>query len=271
MSGLPPLAVLNMDEEGTIAGIGGAYLRKGGHHVTTVETLGEIATEVRERPVELLVIDGTVDGRSTTPFCALLRAGGFDGLILVASGFSDAERVQAAIRAGVDDWIVKPFTADELLSRVDLLRSSRSRVQEFGHAPGAEVARLADEAATIVRELRPGDPSSSNGPTIGDNGAPSDLPLTARQADEILAALRDIKDRLDSGETAAPEGSTAEARIMSHMAALGTWLARKVDIAAEEAAKTGGKLLALAVAVRVAHLQHLLSQLLAHLRAMAGH
>jgi DNA-binding response OmpR family regulator len=95
---------------------------------------GEEALDVveRERP-DVLVLDVRLPGISGHEVCQKLRsAGGESPPVLLVSG----ERVEsydrvAGLLVGADDYLVKPFAADELLARVHaLLRRAHGRLAE---------------------------------------------------------------------------------------------------------------------------------------------
>lgn len=273
MSDRRALAVLAMDEHELIADAIGRGPRQAGHEVTTVRSVSEVEDAVRGRHFDFLVLDGTVGNETTVGLCRLLRRRGFLGTIVIQSGEGRPDRIQAFVEAGADDYVFKPWTSDELWERIQLTLAARYHARDIDRE-GGDIVRdsargLTEQAARIVRDLRPINEVQSEERSIGDNNPPSDLPLTAKQADDLLEVLREISERLNDASATAK--SDTEGRLAAVINRLSGWLGKKLDVAAEEAFKTGGKLVPAALLAHVTHLQELLIQLLAHLKVTLGH
>ena len=270
MSSARTLTVLAMDEHELIADGIGREPRQAGHEVITVTSVLDVEDAVRTRHFDLLVLDGTVANEPTVGLCRLLRRRGFLGAIVIQSADGRSDRIQSFMEAGADDYVLKPWRSDDLWARIQLTLAARDRVENINRESGDAVRDSAREigaqAERIVRDLRPRAELQSEERSIGDNNPPSDLPLTAKQADDLLEVLREISERLDGG-AATPN---TEGKLAAAIDGLGSWLGKKLDVSAEEAFKTGGKLAVAAVFAHVTHLQELLVQLLAHLKVLGG-
>jgi CheY-like chemotaxis protein/anti-sigma regulatory factor (Ser/Thr protein kinase) len=96
--------------------------------------------------------------------------------IVLLSGRAGDEAADAAVDAGVDDYLVKPFTVAELIARVDALARRRTAFRETADAvAGADVRTwrlLAAAAERFVGITRPGRALDALGdivvPAIGD-------------------------------------------------------------------------------------------------------
>ncbi len=97
-------------------------LRRAGLSVDEVEWLDDAAVRVREHQYDCLVLDRVVPGGDSLGLVTDLRGAGNAVPVLVVSGYhvSSADRV-AAFQAGADDCLNKPFTLEELTSRVHSL------------------------------------------------------------------------------------------------------------------------------------------------------
>lgn len=103
-------------------------LSAAGHELTAVAD-GPSALVVAEDPLDLVLLDVNMPGMSGYDVCRTLRSRSATStvpiLLLTAKG-QEAD-VQRGFDAGADDYIVKPFSPRELLSRVEavLARSTR--------------------------------------------------------------------------------------------------------------------------------------------------
>ncbi len=104
-----------------------------GHDVTAVEdgltALNAAYDEVSGTAPDLVVLDVMMPGLSGIDVCRSLRAkaetAGVPIILLTARG-QEAD-VQAGFRAGADDYIVKPFSPRELVSRIDAVLARHTR------------------------------------------------------------------------------------------------------------------------------------------------
>ncbi|MGQ0604393.1 MAG: response regulator transcription factor [Anaerolineales bacterium] len=115
------------------------YLKRAGFTVATAGD-GRAALDWLERePTDLVVLDlmlPKVDGFEIT---RRLRARGDTPIIMLTARREESERI-AGLELGADDYVVKPFSPQELVSRVRaVLRRSRKEA-----APGREQSLIFD-------------------------------------------------------------------------------------------------------------------------------
>ena len=85
-----------------------------------------IALVARRRP-DVMIVDIGLPGMSGVELCTKLRSLDVDTPILILSARDQVGDRVAGLQAGADDYVVKPFSLDELAARVHaLLRRSRS-------------------------------------------------------------------------------------------------------------------------------------------------
>ena len=99
-------------------------------------------TEIRQQPPDLLILDWMLPDLSGVEVCQRLRSTGLQLPVLMLTGRDAvADRVQA-LDAGADDYLVKPFSIEELLAR---LRALARRSPTAAGAQGqSEVLTLED-------------------------------------------------------------------------------------------------------------------------------
>lgn len=82
-------------------------------------------------PVELVILDWNMPVMDGLEFLTALRADrAFDAvLVVMATGNSDLSSIGTALEAGANEYVMKPFTAEDLASKLTMLGF------EFGGAP----------------------------------------------------------------------------------------------------------------------------------------
>jgi two-component system, OmpR family, KDP operon response regulator KdpE len=130
--------ILVVDDEPQIRRVLRATLSSNGYEVIEAKS-GQEAIEmvVTERP-ELILLDVNMPGMSGLEACNKIRTS-FDGPIIMVT-VRNAERDKiAALDAGADDYIVKPFAIGELLARI---RAALRRSTSEESLPGIKLPDL---------------------------------------------------------------------------------------------------------------------------------
>ncbi|TCD59525.1 DNA-binding response regulator [Synechococcus sp. BS56D] len=115
----------------------------------SVQVAGDGASglfKARQEPTpNLIVLDWNLPDFSGVDICQRMRSSGVTTPILMLTGHDDiADRVKA-LDAGVDDYLVKPFSIEELMAR---LRAMQRRAESFS-APTAGDQPLVLEVADL--------------------------------------------------------------------------------------------------------------------------
>ena len=77
---------------------------------------------------DLIILDWNLPDFSGIDICQRMRVGGVHTPILMLTGHDDVHDRVTALDAGVDDYLVKPFSIDELMAR---LRAMHRRAETF--------------------------------------------------------------------------------------------------------------------------------------------
>jgi two-component system KDP operon response regulator KdpE len=109
--------VLVVDDEPQILRALQLKLRNAGYLVETAASAEEALMKAAMRPPEALVLDLLLPDGTGTEVCRELRAWSTVPII-VLSAVGEEEAKIAALDAGADDYVTKPFSGDELLARV---------------------------------------------------------------------------------------------------------------------------------------------------------
>jgi len=127
-----PARILVVDDEPAILASMGPLLRSRGYEVTTAMS-GKSAIETVERvEPDVVILDLGLPDISGVEVCRLIRDGRATPIIVVSARGAEADKV-AALDAGADDYVTKPFGADELLARIRVaLRRTESAAAGAG-------------------------------------------------------------------------------------------------------------------------------------------
>jgi len=129
--------VLVVDDEPQILRALRTSLRGAGYEVDTAETAEAALTALALNPPDAVILDLVLPDGSGTEVCRELRTWSKVPVIVLSVVGEEGEKV-AALDAGADDYVTKPFGIDELLAR---LRAAMRRM-EASHEPVLELGDL---------------------------------------------------------------------------------------------------------------------------------
>lgn len=133
--------ILVVDDEENVSHLVASGLRMEGFEVTTAASADAAREAIGSHPPDLLLLDLMLDGTGQPDGLALLRALPADAMpVIVLTGHDSVPDRVEALRAGADDWVLKPFLLDELIARVHAVLR-RSRWERSG---GGATLRVAD-------------------------------------------------------------------------------------------------------------------------------
>ena len=159
--------VLVVDDEQQILRALRTSLRGAGYEVETAETAEGALAAAAMRPPEAVILDVLLPDGNGTDVARELRKWS-SAPILVLSAVGEEKEKIAALDAGADDYVTKPFSGDELLAR---LRAALRRTAPSGE-PVLEIGDL-----RIDRDKR----------TVTKNGEPVSLTPTEWDLLRLLA------------------------------------------------------------------------------------
>ncbi len=148
MSEAPRILVVDDDPKiRTVLRRGLAYE---GYRVVEAGTGEEGLEKAREHLPNLVVLDVMLPGIDGLEVCRRLRSSGDELGILMLTARDEVKDRVVGLETGADDYLVKPFSFEELLARVHALLRRRA-------APAGEVLRFADlELDVDAREAQRG-------------------------------------------------------------------------------------------------------------------
>lgn len=149
--------ILLVEDEPAIAEAVAYALRDAGYEVDETSDGSEALSAARAQHYDLMVLDLLLPGTPGLDVCRTLRAESDLPIVMLTARDAVDERV-AGLDAGADDYVTKPFSVSELVSRVrallrrrDLNRAGSSNVLRVG---GLELDVPRHSAALNGRQLR---------------------------------------------------------------------------------------------------------------------
>jgi two-component system KDP operon response regulator KdpE len=137
--------VLIIEDEPGIRRILRVLLESDSYRVTEAQSVARAEIEARSHKPDLLLVDlGLPDGDGLT-LIRKIRAWSTVPILVISARAMEEQKI-AALDAGADDYVTKPFSAPELLARVRAALRRNARGSE--HSPAL---RFADWTVDLVR------------------------------------------------------------------------------------------------------------------------
>jgi two-component system, OmpR family, alkaline phosphatase synthesis response regulator PhoP len=141
--------ILVVDDEGSIRTIVEYALRDAGFSVVTAARGDEALAVVAREPVDLVVLDLMLPGVDGLEVCKRIRAERNTPIIILSARGEELDKV-LGLELGADDYVTKPFSPRELVSRVKAnLRRARAEPDRGAALTAGDL--LIDPAARTVR------------------------------------------------------------------------------------------------------------------------
>jgi DNA-binding NtrC family response regulator len=123
--------ILVVDDDKGVRAALRVNLRKAGHEVQLARNVDEALRLIEERPVDLVLTDVAMPGRTGLDLLAELRRRWPTVRVVVMTGYGSVEDAVGAMKAGADDYIIKPVSRAELLVIVDKALAEKALLAEL--------------------------------------------------------------------------------------------------------------------------------------------
>jgi len=123
------LEVLIVDDEPVMLKMIEYGLKAIGIKNVTIANNGQMAcdlVEISNEPFDIILCDWNMPGMNGLEFLKKLRADGNKTKFIMLTGNASPENVKAAVEAGANSYLAKPFTPQDLHKRVKLIVKSLS-------------------------------------------------------------------------------------------------------------------------------------------------
>ncbi len=133
------LRILLIEDDDRLAELTARYLERHGARVSRAGDGRAGLAAIERAPFDAIVLDLMLPGRDGVEVCREVRRRHAVPIVMVTARGEEADRV-IGLEAGADDYVVKPFSARELLARIRAhVRRARG---ETGPAPAERVLRI---------------------------------------------------------------------------------------------------------------------------------
>ncbi|MBI4872295.1 MAG: sigma-54-dependent Fis family transcriptional regulator [Candidatus Riflebacteria bacterium] len=195
--------VLLVDDEPTVRQVTSDVLIREGYEVLPAADATQAEDLLRANPVDLVVTDLVMPGKTGYDLLAHVRTlpGPYIPVLVITGILRSDDDMRRAFELGVDDYILKPFSAEELCLRVkarlrmrlecirtaaDLAAGGRGKPERHAKAAGpASLPALDHEAVKSASNGKAADP-------VAHDGDPP-FPIRTPAMDGILAHLHDVR------------------------------------------------------------------------------
>jgi len=113
--------VLLVEDEPDMAAEVTKELTNLGYHVRVAETEAEGLAAARSHPAALMIVDRMLKGIDSLSMIETLRREGIRIPVLVVSALASVDERIRGLKAGGDDYLIKPFAMGELAARIEAL------------------------------------------------------------------------------------------------------------------------------------------------------
>lgn len=128
--------ILVVDDEPQIRRVMRTALAAEGYIAVSAKSADEAFEELRDDRFELILLDMNMPGVSGLEACADIRRTSEIPIIMLTVRDSEADKI-AALDAGADDYVTKPFSVPELMARI------RANLRRSGYRPSDSTSSIA--------------------------------------------------------------------------------------------------------------------------------
>ncbi|MFF9688580.1 response regulator [Streptomyces sp. NPDC014623] len=215
------IEVLVVDDDVRVARINAAYATKvpGFRVAATAHSAAEALARINEVPVDLILLDHYLPDRNGLAVVRELRALGHHTDVIMVTAARDVATVQAAMRHGALQYLVKPFAYAGLRTKLEAYAALRRSFEGGGEAEQTDVDRLFGALWATGGSGLPKGHSATTAELVRQALRAADGPLSAQELAESAGMSRQTAQRylkllertgrvrlsLKYGETGRPE------------------------------------------------------------------
>ena len=121
-------SILVVEDEPSVGEVVSLYLRRAGYQVTVIQDGQKALASLKKQLPHLVILDLMLPGAGGVEITSWLRERSDIPIIMLSARSEEIDRI-AGLEIGADDYVTKPFSPQELVSRVRaVLRRSTAQV-----------------------------------------------------------------------------------------------------------------------------------------------
>jgi len=141
--------ILIVEDEVKIAAVLKDYLEKSGYRASLLERGDAVISFVKEKPVDLILLDVMLPGLDGMEVCKGIRKFSSVPIIMVTARVEEIDRL-IGLEIGADDYICKPFSPREVVARVKaVLRRIHPAQEEKVISAGGVSINISSHQVTV--------------------------------------------------------------------------------------------------------------------------
>ncbi|MEU7649133.1 response regulator [Streptomyces huasconensis] len=191
------IKVLVVDDDVRVADVNAAYVAKipGFHVAAKAHSAGEALRLVEETPVDLVLLDHYLPDETGLSVVRTLRERGHQTDVIMVTAARDVATVQAAMRHGALQYLVKPFSYAGLRAKLDAYAMLRRTLDGGGEAEQAEVDRIFGALSSTPAPELPKGHSPTTAELVRRALMAADGPLSAQELADLTRLSRQTAQR----------------------------------------------------------------------------
>jgi DNA-binding response OmpR family regulator len=147
---MPEELVLIVEDEPSISEVVGLYLQRAGYRVIFARDGHEAKRLIESRSPDLIIMDIMLPGPDGFEITRWLRDQSDVPIIMLTARREEIDRI-AGLELGADDYVLKPFSPQELVSRVRaVLRRTSSKLSSTTEKPLNYASMVIDPQTRLV-------------------------------------------------------------------------------------------------------------------------
>ncbi|WP_369375808.1 response regulator [Streptomyces sp. cg36] len=192
-----PIDVLVVDDDVRVADINAAYAAKvpGFRVVAKAHSAAQALAYLAERPVDLVLLDHYLPDENGLAVVRELRRLGHHTDVIMVTAARDVATVQAAMRQGALQYLVKPFTFAGLRAKLEAYALLRRTLDGGGEAEQAEVDRFFGALSVTTEPDLPKGHSPTTAELLRQVLLSAEGPLSAQRIAERAGVSRQTAQR----------------------------------------------------------------------------
>ncbi|MFF9818032.1 response regulator [Streptomyces sp. NPDC014006] len=192
------IEVLVVDDDARVAQVNAAYVAKvpGFHVAGEAHSAAEALRQVEELPhLDLVLMDHYLPDETGLEVVSTMRRRGHQTDVIMVTAARDIATVQAAMRQGALQYLVKPFAFAGLRAKLEAYAALRRRLDGGGEAEQADVDRIFGALSASSEPGLPKGHSPTTAELVRQALMNADGPLSAQEIAERTGLSRQTAQR----------------------------------------------------------------------------